>query len=83
MFSYMCLTVLFVYYIVSPDLRISMQVFVGNEDLETPVLALFPQPSVAQYIRINPQTWFSNGTICLRAEVLGCPVPGSTLHYCT
>ncbi|XP_051504796.1 probable carboxypeptidase X1 [Myxocyprinus asiaticus] len=50
-------------------------VFVGNEDLETPVLALFPEPSVAQYIRINPQTWFSNGTICLRAEVLGCPVP--------
>ncbi|XP_056104024.1 probable carboxypeptidase X1 [Rhinichthys klamathensis goyatoka] len=50
-------------------------VFVGNEDLETPVLALFPEPSVAQYIRINPQTWFSNGTICLRAEVLGCPMP--------
>uniref|UniRef100_A0A8C1R460 Carboxypeptidase X (M14 family), member 1a n=1 Tax=Cyprinus carpio TaxID=7962 RepID=A0A8C1R460_CYPCA len=50
-------------------------VFIGNEDLETPVLALFPEPSVAQYIRINPQTWFSNGTICLRAEVLGCPVP--------
>ncbi|XP_057197489.1 probable carboxypeptidase X1 [Triplophysa rosa] len=50
-------------------------VFVGNKDQETPVLALFPEPSVAQYIRINPQTWFSNGTICLRAEVLGCPVP--------
>ncbi|ROK15807.1 putative carboxypeptidase X1 [Anabarilius grahami] len=50
-------------------------VFIGNEDLETPVLALFPKPSVAQYIRINPQTWFSNGTICLRAEVLGCPMP--------
>ncbi|KAK2896530.1 hypothetical protein QQF64_005969 [Cirrhinus molitorella] len=50
-------------------------VFVGNQDLETPVLALFPEPSVAQYIRINPQTWFSNGTICLRAEVLGCPMP--------
>ncbi|XP_048060181.1 probable carboxypeptidase X1 [Megalobrama amblycephala] len=50
-------------------------VFIGNEDLETPVLALFPEPSVAQYIRINPQTWFSNGTICLRAEVLGCPMP--------
>ncbi|XP_056327235.1 probable carboxypeptidase X1 [Danio aesculapii] len=49
-------------------------VFVGNQDLETPVLALFPEPSMAQFIRINPQTWFSNGTICLRAEVLGCPV---------
>ncbi|XP_052006860.1 probable carboxypeptidase X1 [Xyrauchen texanus] len=55
--------------------RISVQVFVGNEDLETAVLALFPEPSVARYIRINPQTWFSNGTICLRAEVLGCLVP--------
>lgn len=50
-------------------------VFVGNGDQETPVLALFLEPTVAQYIRINPQTWFSNGTICLRAEVLGCPVP--------
>ncbi|TRY69612.1 hypothetical protein DNTS_032733 [Danionella cerebrum] len=49
--------------------------FVGNEDLETPVLALFPEPSVARFIRINPQSWYSNGTICLRAEVLGCSLP--------
>ncbi|XP_066535428.1 probable carboxypeptidase X1 isoform X2 [Hoplias malabaricus] len=50
-------------------------VFVGNQDQETPVLALFPEPTVAQFIRINPQSWFSNGTICLRAEILGCPMP--------
>lgn len=40
------------------------------------MLNLLPSPVVARYIRINPQTWFENGTICLRAEVLGCPLPG-------
>ncbi|XP_017320328.1 probable carboxypeptidase X1 isoform X1 [Ictalurus punctatus] len=55
-------------------------VFVGNQNQETPVLALLTEPKVAQYIRINPQSWFSNGTICLRAEILGCPMPGSVLH---
>ncbi|KAK2829059.1 hypothetical protein Q7C36_017049 [Tachysurus vachellii] len=47
-------------------------VFEGNRDTDTPVLAAFPDPVVARFIRINPQTWFKNGTICLRAEVLGC-----------
>ncbi|MCJ8730677.1 hypothetical protein PDJAM_G00187260 [Pangasius djambal] len=56
-------------------------VFVGNQDQETPVLALFPEPTVAQYIRINPQSWFSNGTICLRAEILGCPMPDPNNQY--
>ncbi|MCI4376514.1 hypothetical protein PGIGA_G00189400 [Pangasianodon gigas] len=56
-------------------------VFVGNQDLETPVLALFPEPTVAQYIRINPQSWFTNGTICLRAEILGCPMPDPNNQY--
>ncbi|XP_048852507.1 probable carboxypeptidase X1 [Brienomyrus brachyistius] len=50
-------------------------VFEGNQDSETPVLALLPVPTVARYLRINPQSWFFNGTICLRAEVLGCPLP--------
>ncbi|XP_028816055.1 probable carboxypeptidase X1 isoform X2 [Denticeps clupeoides] len=50
-------------------------VFEGNQDPETPVLAAFPESAVARYIRINPQTWYENGTICLRAEVLGCAVP--------
>ncbi|KAM7389361.1 hypothetical protein PAMP_023345 [Pampus punctatissimus] len=52
-------------------------VFEGNQDAETPVLALFNSSTVARYIRINPQTWYENGTqgdICLRAEVLGCTV---------
>ncbi|XP_047656424.1 probable carboxypeptidase X1 [Tachysurus fulvidraco] len=50
-------------------------VFEGNRDTDTPVLAIFPDPVVARFIRINPQTWFKNGTICLRAEVLGCALP--------
>ncbi|KAG9275222.1 putative carboxypeptidase X1 isoform X1 [Astyanax mexicanus] len=60
----------------SPAMNGSQEaVFVGNQDIETPVLALFPEPTVAQFIRINPQSWFINGTICLRAEILGCPMP--------
>ncbi|XP_053191617.1 probable carboxypeptidase X1 [Scomber japonicus] len=49
-------------------------VFVGNENQEIPVLGLLPVPTVARFIRINPQTWYENGTICLRAEILGCRV---------
>ncbi|XP_025926409.1 probable carboxypeptidase X1, partial [Apteryx rowi] len=56
-------------------------VFPGNKDPETPVLNLLPAPVVARYIRINPQTWFPNGTICLRAEILGCPVPDPNNIY--
>lgn len=55
-----------------------LQIFEGNRDPETPVLSLF-NSTVARYIRINPQTWYQNGTegdICLRAEVLGCTLPG-------
>uniref|UniRef100_A0A8C5TXF2 F5/8 type C domain-containing protein n=1 Tax=Malurus cyaneus samueli TaxID=2593467 RepID=A0A8C5TXF2_9PASS len=50
-------------------------VFPGNKDPETPVLNLLPVPLVGRFLRINPQSWFPNGTICLRAEILGCPVP--------
>ncbi|XP_048159700.1 probable carboxypeptidase X1 [Corvus hawaiiensis] len=50
-------------------------VFPGNTDPETPVLNLLPSPLVGRFLRINPQSWFPNGTVCLRAEVLGCPVP--------
>ncbi|XP_037244624.1 probable carboxypeptidase X1 [Falco rusticolus] len=56
-------------------------VFPGNKDPETPVLNLLPSPVVARYLRINPQTWFANGTICLRAEVLGCPLPDPNNIY--
>uniref|UniRef100_A0A3B4Z1H2 Probable carboxypeptidase X1 n=1 Tax=Stegastes partitus TaxID=144197 RepID=A0A3B4Z1H2_9TELE len=56
----------------------------GNQDAETPVLALFNTSTVARYIRINPQTWYQNGTqgdICLRAEVLGCALPDPNNIY--
>lgn len=56
---------------------LSPQVFPGNKDPETPVLNLLPSPLVGRFLRINPQSWFPNGTVCLRAEVLGCPVPGA------
>ncbi|XP_067857220.1 inactive carboxypeptidase-like protein X2 [Heptranchias perlo] len=46
--------------------------FYGNVDTDTPVLSEFPETVVARYIRINPQTW--NGSLCMRMEVLGCPV---------
>ncbi|KAK0145803.1 putative carboxypeptidase X1 [Merluccius polli] len=53
-------------------------VFEGNQDAETPVLAVFNVSTVARFIRINPQSWYENGTdgdVCLRAEILGCVVP--------
>ncbi|XP_071391256.1 probable carboxypeptidase X1 [Centroberyx affinis] len=59
-------------------------VFEGNQDSETPVLALFNTSTVARYIRINPQSWYENGTdgaICLRAEVLGCTLPDPNNIY--
>ncbi|XP_056093586.1 probable carboxypeptidase X1 [Rhinichthys klamathensis goyatoka] len=56
-------------------------VFEGNKDTETSVLAILPKPAVAQYIRINPQTWFKNGTICLRAEIMGCELPDPNNIY--
>ncbi|TWW54255.1 Inactive carboxypeptidase-like protein X2 [Takifugu flavidus] len=58
-------------------------IFEGNQDPETPVLSLF-NSTVARYIRINPQTWYQNGTegdICLRAEVLGCTLPDPNNLY--
>ncbi|XP_008312053.1 probable carboxypeptidase X1 [Cynoglossus semilaevis] len=56
-------------------------VFVGNQNSETPVLSLLPVPTVARFIRINPQTWYPNGTICLRAEILGCRVDDPSHVY--
>uniref|UniRef100_A0A4W5NGY8 Carboxypeptidase X, M14 family member 1 n=1 Tax=Hucho hucho TaxID=62062 RepID=A0A4W5NGY8_9TELE len=57
-------------------------VFEGNQDTETPVLALFNESAtVARYIRINPQSWYENGTICLRVEVLGCTLPDPNNIY--
>lgn len=56
------------------------QIFEGNTEKEIPVLNELPVPMVARYIRINPQSWFNNGSICLRMEVLGCPLPGGSVH---
>uniref|UniRef100_A0A8C8EBX9 Adipocyte enhancer-binding protein 1 n=2 Tax=Otus sunia TaxID=257818 RepID=A0A8C8EBX9_9STRI len=53
--------------------------FYGNVDKDTPVLTEFPEPMVARYIRIYPQTW--NGSLCLRLEVLGCPLSTVSSYY--
>uniref|UniRef100_A0A8B9VMI8 AE binding protein 1 n=1 Tax=Anas zonorhyncha TaxID=75864 RepID=A0A8B9VMI8_9AVES len=53
--------------------------FYGNVDKDTPVLTEFPEPVVARYIRIYPQTW--NGSLCLRLEVLGCPLSTISSYY--
>ncbi|XP_012866262.1 PREDICTED: probable carboxypeptidase X1 isoform X2 [Dipodomys ordii] len=53
-------------------------VFPANSDPETPVLNLLPEPQVARYIRLLPQTWLQGGASCLRAEILACPVLDST-----
>ncbi|XP_068928346.1 probable carboxypeptidase X1 [Petaurus breviceps papuanus] len=51
------------------------EVFPGNSDPDTPVLALLSQPQVARYIRLLPQTWLDGGAACLRLEVLACLLP--------
>uniref|UniRef100_A0AAY4AAH7 Inactive carboxypeptidase-like protein X2 n=1 Tax=Denticeps clupeoides TaxID=299321 RepID=A0AAY4AAH7_9TELE len=51
-------------------------IFPGNKEKEIPVLNLFTQPVVARYIRVNPRSWYNSGSICMRVEVLGCPMPG-------
>ncbi|XP_062452623.1 adipocyte enhancer-binding protein 1, partial [Rhea pennata] len=53
--------------------------FYGNVDKDTPVLTEFPDPMVARYIRIYPQTW--NGSLCMRLEVLGCPLSTISSYY--
>uniref|UniRef100_A0A667WAQ4 AE binding protein 1 n=1 Tax=Myripristis murdjan TaxID=586833 RepID=A0A667WAQ4_9TELE len=50
--------------------------FFGNSDKDTPVMNQLAEPVVARYIRIIPQSW--NGTLCMRLEVLGCPLPGDS-----
>ncbi|POI18814.1 hypothetical protein CIB84_017443, partial [Bambusicola thoracicus] len=55
------------------------QKFYGNVDKDTPVLTEFPEPMVARYIRVYPQTW--NGSLCMRLEVLGCPLSSVSSYY--
>ncbi|XP_072596423.1 inactive carboxypeptidase-like protein X2 isoform X4 [Vulpes vulpes] len=56
-------------------------IFEGNSEKEIPVLNELPVPMVARYIRINPQSWFDNGSICMRMEILGCPLPDPNNYY--
>ncbi|KAG9263018.1 adipocyte enhancer-binding protein 1 [Astyanax mexicanus] len=49
--------------------------FYGNVDKDTPVKNEFSVPMVARYIRILPQSW--NGSLCMRLEMLACPLPNS------
>ncbi|XP_027707582.1 adipocyte enhancer-binding protein 1 isoform X2 [Vombatus ursinus] len=53
--------------------------FHGNVDKDTPVLSEFPEPVVARFIRIYPLTW--NGSLCMRLEVLGCPLTAIHSYY--
>nr|XP_012803042.1 adipocyte enhancer-binding protein 1 isoform X1 [Jaculus jaculus] len=53
--------------------------FHGNVDKDTPVLSELPEPVVARFIRIFPLTW--NGSLCMRLEVLGCPVTPVHSYY--
>ncbi|XP_056089753.1 inactive carboxypeptidase-like protein X2 isoform X2 [Rhinichthys klamathensis goyatoka] len=56
-------------------------IFSGNREKEIPVLNTFPKPVVARYIRINPRSWFPGGGICMRVEILGCPMPDPNNYY--
>ncbi|XP_043911953.1 inactive carboxypeptidase-like protein X2 [Protopterus annectens] len=56
-------------------------IFEANEEKEIPVLNEFLEPVVARYIRINPRSWYENGSICMRVEILGCPLPDANNYY--
>jgi hypothetical protein len=43
------------------------------------VLNLLLEPQVARFIRLLPQSWLKEGSPCLRAEILACPVSGGQL----
>ncbi|XP_005994602.1 inactive carboxypeptidase-like protein X2 isoform X2 [Latimeria chalumnae] len=56
-------------------------VFEANQEKEIPVLNELPVPVIARYIRISPRTWYENGSICMRVEILGCPMPDPNNYY--
>ncbi|XP_056628193.1 inactive carboxypeptidase-like protein X2 isoform X3 [Triplophysa dalaica] len=56
-------------------------IFTGNREKEITVLNRFPKPVVARYIRVNPRTWYPGGSICMRLEILGCPLPDPNNYY--
>lgn len=64
----------------SPSFTSSLvQLFFGNNDKDTPVMNQLAVPVVARYMRIIPQSW--NGSLCMRLEVLGCPLPGESYAH--
>ncbi|KAK1166600.1 inactive carboxypeptidase-like protein X2 [Acipenser oxyrinchus oxyrinchus] len=56
-------------------------IFPGNTEKEIPVLNEFPVAMVGRYIRVNPQSWYETGSICMRVEILGCPMPDPNNYY--
>ncbi|XP_078269697.1 carboxypeptidase X (M14 family), member 2 [Rhinoraja longicauda] len=56
-------------------------IFAANKEKEIPVLNEFPAPIVARYIRINPRSWLKDGDVCMRVEILGCPMPDPNNYY--
>lgn len=55
-------------------ISLSPQVFHANADATEVVLNRIPQPVLARFLRIRPQTW-KNG-IALRFELYGCQITG-------
>ncbi|XP_019626183.1 PREDICTED: uncharacterized protein LOC109471335 [Branchiostoma belcheri] len=47
-----------------------LQVFTGNNDMNTPVTNLLDNPIYTRYVRFNPQAWYAY--ISMRVEILGC-----------
>ncbi|KAA8581430.1 inactive carboxypeptidase-like protein X2 [Etheostoma spectabile] len=56
-------------------------IFTGNREKEIPVQNIFPAPMIGRYIRVNPRSWFPSGSICMRVEILGCPMPDPNNYY--
>ncbi|OCT71563.1 inactive carboxypeptidase-like protein X2 isoform X1 [Xenopus laevis] len=53
----------------------------ANSEKEIPVLNELPEPLIGRYIRINPRSWYEDGNICMRVEILGCPLPDPNNYY--
>lgn len=57
------------------------QIFHANTDPSEVVLNRVPQPVLARFVRIRPQTW--NNGIALRFELYGCQITGEHLDIQT
>ncbi|KAJ8391808.1 hypothetical protein AAFF_G00085800 [Aldrovandia affinis] len=54
-------------------------VFPANSEKEIPVMNRLPVPVVARYVRVNPRSWYVSGSVCMRVEVMGCPMPAQLM----